>query len=206
MEWLPGEPLMSRDNVDSMRVPNVASGTLPGLAALGIEPRRWRRWRRAIWAQGFNRARLDRWRRAGAGRECSAAIARCRGAVDRSERRLAMQLVIGNKNYSSWSMRPWVLMRQLGLPFEEVQAALRLRAGLAPSGRRWRASAPPAACRCWCDDGFAVWDSLAIVEYLHERFPGSGVWPAEAGTARPRPQPGAPRCTPASARCAATAR
>jgi hypothetical protein len=49
MEWLPGEPLMSRDNVDSMRVPNVATGKLPGLQSLGITPAAWPRWRRATW-------------------------------------------------------------------------------------------------------------------------------------------------------------
>ncbi|HSQ71395.1 MAG TPA: glutathione S-transferase family protein [Rubrivivax sp.] len=89
-----------------------------------------------------------------------------------------MQLVIGNKNYSSWSMRPWVLMRQLGLPFDEVKlrfdfapdsAFRRAVAGLSPAGR------VPVLVD---DDGFAVWDTLAIVETLNERFPDRGIWPA----------------------------
>jgi len=88
-----------------------------------------------------------------------------------------MQLVIGNKNYSSWSMRPWVLMRQLGLPFDEVK----LRFDFAP-GSVFRQSvakfSPAGRVPVLVHDGFAVWDSLAIVEYLNERFPGSGVWPA----------------------------
>lgn len=90
-----------------------------------------------------------------------------------------MQLVIGNKNYSSWSMRPWVLMRQLGLPFDEVK----LRLDFSPDSVFRRAVArfsPAGRVPVLVDEGFAVWDSLAIVEYLHERFPDRGVWPAAA--------------------------
>jgi len=89
-----------------------------------------------------------------------------------------MQLYIGNKNYSSWSMRPWVLMRQAGILFEERMVRFdsfapdssfkRTLAGLSPTGR----------VPLLMDDGFAVWDSLAIVEYLAERFPDRGLWPA----------------------------
>lgn len=91
-----------------------------------------------------------------------------------------MQLVIGNKNYSSWSMRPWVLMKQAGIPFEEVmvrfdaftpESAFKQRlAGLTPAGR----------VPVLIDDGFAVWDTLAIAEYLAERFPAKRLWPADA--------------------------
>ena len=62
MEWLPGEPLMSRDNIDSMRVPNVASGALPGLAALGISAASMESVAPAYLAPGQGIARLDRWR------------------------------------------------------------------------------------------------------------------------------------------------
>ncbi len=62
MEWLPGEPLMSRDNIDSMRVPNVASGTLPGLAALGILAASLESVAPGYLAPGQGIARLDRWR------------------------------------------------------------------------------------------------------------------------------------------------
>ena len=87
-----------------------------------------------------------------------------------------MQLVIGNKNYSSWSMRPWVLMRQLGLPFTEVKLRFDFEPGSA--FRRAVATVSPAGrVPVLVDDGFAVWDTLAITEYLHERFPGHGVWP-----------------------------
>jgi len=87
-----------------------------------------------------------------------------------------MQLLIGNKNYSSWSMRPWVLMRQLGLPFEEIK--LRLDLDEHSAFRREVARFSPAGrVPVLLDDDFAVWDSLAIIEYLHDKFPGHGVWP-----------------------------
>jgi len=68
MEWLPGEPMMSRDNIDSMRVPNVASGQLPGLADLGIQASALEAVAPAYLGPAFNRGRYDRWR-ARAGRE-----------------------------------------------------------------------------------------------------------------------------------------
>jgi glutathione S-transferase len=89
-----------------------------------------------------------------------------------------MQLIIGNKNYSSWSMRPWVLMRQLGLHFEEVKLRFDFTAGSA--FRRAVAHHSPAGrVPVLVDDDFAVWDSLAIVEYLHDKFPGHGIWPED---------------------------
>ena len=82
-------------------------------------------------------------------------------------------LHIGNKNYSSWSLRPWALMSELGIPFEEVghvfgSGFARSIAGKSPSHR------VPALH----DGKRVVWDSLAIVEYLAERH--AGVWPADA--------------------------
>jgi glutathione S-transferase len=87
-----------------------------------------------------------------------------------------MQLVIGNKNYSSWSMRPWVLMRQLGLHFEEVK----LRLDFNPNSAFKRSLAhysPAGLVPVLLDDDFAVWDTLAICEYLNDKLPGHGVWP-----------------------------
>lgn len=91
-----------------------------------------------------------------------------------------MQLVIGNKNYSSWSMRPWVLMRALGLPFEERR--LRFDFSEGSPFRRAVAEVSPAGRVpvLVLDDGFPVWDTLAIAETLAERFPAAGVWPADA--------------------------
>jgi glutathione S-transferase len=82
-------------------------------------------------------------------------------------------LYIANKNYSSWSLRPWVLMRHLGLDFEEV---------LVPFGpessQAFLRFSPTGKVPCLVDGDVTVWDSLAIVEYLAERHPG--VWPADA--------------------------
>ena len=92
---------------------------------------------------------------------------------------MPLQLVIGNKNYSSWSMRPWVLMAQLGIPFDERR--LRFDFGEGSIFRQEVARVSPAGrVPVLVDDGFSVWDTLAIAEYLHERFPGHGVWPADA--------------------------
>ncbi len=92
---------------------------------------------------------------------------------------MALQLLIGNKNYSSWSMRPWVLLRELGIAFDE--RVLRLDFRPSSAFRSAVAEVSPAGrVPVLIDDGFAVWDTLAIVEYLHERFPHAGVWPADA--------------------------
>jgi len=89
-----------------------------------------------------------------------------------------MQLVIGNKNYSSWSMRPWVLLTQLGLHFEEIK--LRFDFAEGSVYRQTVARYTPArTVPVLVDEGFAVWDTLAITEYLHEKYPGHGVWPTD---------------------------
>jgi glutathione S-transferase len=83
-------------------------------------------------------------------------------------------LHIANKNYSSWSLRLWVLMRELGIPFEERLTPF-------PTGSSWslyRPFSPSGRVPCLIDDGWTVWDSLAIAEYLAERH--HGVWPVEA--------------------------
>jgi glutathione S-transferase len=91
-----------------------------------------------------------------------------------------MKLVIGNKNYSSWSMRPWVLMRHFGMAFDEV----RLRFDFTPGSAYYRELArytPAGKVPVLVDDdGFAVWDTLAIVETLAERFPQHALWPADS--------------------------
>ncbi len=87
-----------------------------------------------------------------------------------------MQLVIGNKNYSSWSMRPWVLMQQLGIPFDE----LKLRFDFTPGSAFRQAVAkvsPAGKVPVLVDNGHSVWDTMAIIETLHESFPEAGIWP-----------------------------
>lgn len=89
-----------------------------------------------------------------------------------------MQLYIGNKNYSSWSMRPWVLMTHFAIPFEEIRLTLALEED-SDFKRRLARLAPSGLVPLLVDDGFAIWDSLAIVEYLAERFPELPIWPRD---------------------------
>jgi len=84
-----------------------------------------------------------------------------------------LKLYIANRNYSSWSLRPWVLMRELGIPFEEVL----VRFGGDGPGASFRVFSPTGKVPCLVDGGRTVWDSLAITEYLAEQTPG--VWPAD---------------------------
>jgi len=86
-------------------------------------------------------------------------------------------LYIGNKNYSSWSLRAWVLMRTAGIAFQERVISLYLT----DTPARIRAVSPSGRVPCLHDGGTVVWDTLAIAEYLAERHPG--LWPADA-TAR----------------------
>ena len=85
-----------------------------------------------------------------------------------------MLLVIGNKNYSSWSLRPWLAMKVLKLDFEEKRIALYL-----PGAREQILQHSPAGkVPCLVDASVRVWDSLAILEYLAEKHPQ--LWPADA--------------------------
>lgn len=98
-----------------------------------------------------------------------------------------MQLHIGNKNYSSWSMRPWVLMRQAGIPFEEVMVRFDSFSAGSQFKRQVTRLNPAGQVPVLVDDGLVVWDTLAIAEYLAERFPDRGLWPRErAARARAR--------------------
>jgi glutathione S-transferase len=86
-----------------------------------------------------------------------------------------LRLVIANKNYSSWSMRPWVALTQAGVPFEEValkfndDVSVRGIEGLSPTGK------VPVL---WIDNE-PVWDSLAIMETVAEMFPAKSLWPTQ---------------------------
>jgi glutathione S-transferase len=85
-----------------------------------------------------------------------------------------LKLVIGDKQLSSWSLRPWMLLRHLGLPFEEIRLPLDTPRFHDEIGRY----SPSRRVPVLLDDGLAVWDSLAICEYLSERAGGAG-WPAD---------------------------
>lgn len=96
---------------------------------------------------------------------------------------LDLALVIGNKNYSSWSMRPWLAMKQTGIPFVEHRIAL-----YQPGSRRRVLEYSPSGKVPVLKDGTTtVWDSLAILEYLAEKFPDRRLWPEDvAARARSR--------------------
>jgi glutathione S-transferase len=91
-----------------------------------------------------------------------------------------LELYIGNKNYSSWSMRAWVLLKQAGIVFHEVKVrfdSLETGSGFKQTLER---VSPAGRVPVLVDDGFAVWDTLAIAEYLAEKFPDKQLWPADA--------------------------
>ena len=83
-------------------------------------------------------------------------------------------LYIGNKNYSSWSLRPWLLLKHFGIPFREHMVSV--------AGRDYNAALKPLAGNarvpCLHEDGFQIWESIAIAETLAERHPA--MWPADA--------------------------
>ena len=90
-----------------------------------------------------------------------------------------LQLYIGNKNYSSWSMRPWVLLRQAGIAFEEVPVRFDSFDANSQFKRQLKAVSPTAKVPVLVDGATTVWDSLAIAEYLAETHPDKQLWPAD---------------------------
>jgi glutathione S-transferase len=90
-----------------------------------------------------------------------------------------MQLMIGNKNYSSWSMRSWVLMRHFELPFEEVMVRFDAFSAESQFKRRVGRVSPAGRVPVLIDGDLVVWDTLAIAEYLAEKFPQHALWPRE---------------------------
>jgi glutathione S-transferase len=83
------------------------------------------------------------------------------------------ELFIGNKNYSSWSLRPWLLMRALGIPFAEQVVPF----DPGTSWAKFRAFSPSGKVPCLVDGATVAWDSMGITEYLAERH--AGVWPQD---------------------------
>jgi glutathione S-transferase len=86
-----------------------------------------------------------------------------------------MKLAIGNKAYSSWSLRPWILMKALGIPFEEDLIPLDT-----PEFRpRVNAYHAGSTVPILVDGDMTVWESIAIMDYIAERFPEKAVWPKD---------------------------
>jgi glutathione S-transferase len=89
---------------------------------------------------------------------------------------MPLKLIIGNKNYSSWSMRPWIAMKVAGIPFEETVISLNAPDFKAVVGPHSGTGKVPVLI----DNDVRVWESLAILEYLAEKFPQLSLWPADA--------------------------
>jgi glutathione S-transferase len=88
---------------------------------------------------------------------------------------VALELVIGNKNYSSWSLRPWIAMKAAGIRFDETVIPLD-----APDFKQRVGKLTPAGkVPVLIDGGLPIWESLAILEYLAEKFPEAELWPAD---------------------------
>ena len=97
------------------------------------------------------------------------------------------KLYIGNKNYSSWSMRPWVLLRQAGIPFEEVIVRFDSFSADSQFKQQLGPVSPTGKVPVLVDGDLVIWDTLAIAEYVAEQFPQHGLWPADkAARARAR--------------------
>ncbi|MGL4636285.1 MAG: glutathione S-transferase family protein [Beijerinckiaceae bacterium] len=88
---------------------------------------------------------------------------------------MSMKLVIGNKNYSSWSLRPWIAMKQIGLSFEEVVIPMNM-----PSTRAdMLAHSPTGLVPTLIDGDVTIFETIAILEYLNDKFPNAGLWPKD---------------------------
>ncbi len=88
---------------------------------------------------------------------------------------MSLTLIIGNKNYSSWSLRPWIAMKAAGIPFDEIVIPL-YAPGSAEAIRKY---SPAGKVPILIDGDDTIWESLAILEHLAERFPDSKLWPSE---------------------------
>jgi glutathione S-transferase len=88
---------------------------------------------------------------------------------------MALTLVIGNKNYSSWSFRPWIAMKVAGIAFDEIVIPLYCDG----SKERILAHSAGGKVPALQDGNVRIWESLAILEYLAEKFPAAGLWPAD---------------------------
>src|SRR5512139_3112938 len=89
---------------------------------------------------------------------------------------MALTLIIGNKNYSSWSLRPWIAMKVAGIAFDEKLIPL-----YEPGSRELALKfSPTGKVPVLIDGDQHIWESLAILEHLAERFPNAKLWPADA--------------------------
>jgi glutathione S-transferase len=90
-----------------------------------------------------------------------------------------LKLYIGNKNYSSWSMRPWVLLTQAGIPFEEVMVRFDSFDANSAFKNTMASVSPTGKVPALVDGDLKIWDTLAIAEYAAEQFPDKNLWPKD---------------------------
>src|SRR3954469_15228815 len=90
-----------------------------------------------------------------------------------------MKLILGNKNYSSWSLRPWIAMKVLGVSFDELVIPFGEPIGNPAFKAKVRQYSPAEKVPVLVDGDVHVWETLAIMEYLAEKFPAAGFWPAD---------------------------
>ncbi len=86
-----------------------------------------------------------------------------------------MKLIIGNKNYSSWSLRPWLVLKHLDIPFEEVLIPLYQQT----TAQKIKEHSASGKVPVLIDDDIQIWDSMAICEYLDEKYPNDHLWPQD---------------------------
>lgn len=87
-----------------------------------------------------------------------------------------MKLIIGNKRYSSWSLRPWILMKHFQIPFEEVLIPL----DQPETSANILKVSPSGKVPAFSDGELTIWESMAIAEYLNEKYPEKQMWPANS--------------------------
>ena len=90
---------------------------------------------------------------------------------------MALTLVVANKAYSSWSMRPWMVLKHFEIPFEDIVIPM----GRPETRAEMLQHAPSGKCPSLRDGSISVWDSLAIIEYLAETYPSFPIWPRGTG-------------------------
>ena len=86
-----------------------------------------------------------------------------------------LKIVVGNKKYSSWSLRGWLVLKHAGVPYEEIVVPL----DMPDTAENIRRHSPSGRVPALTDGDLTVWDSLAISEYLHEKFPEKRLWPQD---------------------------
>ena len=126
----------------------------------------------------------------------------CIAIAERADLSMGLRLIIGNKNYSSWSFRPWLAMKVAGIAFEETLISLDA------SDFKSRVTALGGAGKVptLIDGGTCVWELLAILEYLAEKFPAAALWPERIRRHGPMRARSRRRCMPDSGRCGGNCR